>query len=200
MEVLVAGDGPGREGGLRGLVRAWVTMLVRPRRGFREMVAPGDQAPGLLFAMVVVFVEETIRVVFVPEAVPSIAGGRLASAVVLVAVAVLLVTPAVLHLVTAIQTLLLMGLIPERAGVSETVQLLGYATAPCVFAGLPFPSLRVFCAAYGAGLLVVGLSEVHGISPRRGLLVGFVPAAIVFGYGFRGFAALGTLLARWYII
>lgn len=200
MELLVGGNGPGRGRGLGGFVRALVTMLVRPRRGFRAMVTPGEQAPGLVFAMGVVFLEETVRVVFVPQAVPAVAGGRLASAVVFIAVVVFLVTPAVLHLVTAIQTLGLMALVSERAGVSETVQLLAYATAPGVFAGLPIPSLRVLCAAYGTGLLVVGLAEVHGTSFRRGLLAGVVPAAIIFGYGFRGFAALGTLLAQWYII
>ena len=175
-------------------------MLLRPRRFFRAAVAPGDQAPGLTFAMAVVLVEEASRLALAPEAVPALTGSRALSAALTVAVAVLIVTPAALHLVAAIQTLPLMALADERAGISETVQVLAYAAAPCALAGVPIPEVRIVATAYGAVLLVVGLSVVHGIGPRRAAVAGAVPAALVFGYGFRGFAALSTLLTRWYII
>jgi len=42
-------------------VRAWFEVLTRPRRFFERGVAPGDQAPGLVFASVVVLVEEASR-------------------------------------------------------------------------------------------------------------------------------------------
>ena len=190
----------GRDRGPRALARAWLEVLLRPRRFFRAGVAPGDQAPGLTFAMAVVLVEEATRLALSPEAVPALTGSRPVSAVLVVAVAVLIVTPAALHLVAALQTLALMALVDDRAGISETVQVLAYASAPCVLAGVPSPTVRVAATAYGAALLVVGLGTVHRTVRGRAALAAAVPAAIVFGYGFRGFSALGTLLARWYII
>lgn len=190
----------GRDRGPRAIARAWVEVLLRPRRFFRVAVAPGDQAPGLTFAMGVVLVEESVRLALSPAAIPSVTGSRPLSAALVVAVAVLIVTPAALHLVSALQTLALMVLAADRAGVSETVQVLAYASAPCVFAGVPSPGVRVAATAYAAVLLVVGLRTVHRMDSRRAALAAAVPAAIVFGYGFRGFAALETLLVRWYII
>lgn len=191
---------PGRSRGPRALVRAWVDVLVTPRRFFQTAVAPGDQVPGLTFAMAVVLVEEATRLALVPGAVPQLVGGRLVGAVLVIGLATLLVAPLGLHLVAAVQTLLLHPMVPDRAGISETVQVLAYAAAPCALAGAPAPALRVACAAYGTWLLVLGLSTVHGTSRRRAGVAGAIPAAVVFGYGFRGFDALGALLAAWYII
>ncbi|MFB6361259.1 MAG: YIP1 family protein [Halobacteriales archaeon] len=194
----VEDPGGGRDRGPRGLARAWVEVLLRPRRFFRSGVAPGDQGPGLTFAMTVVAIEEAARLALAPAAIPELAGGRLASAAVLVGLAALLVTPAALHLLAAIQTILLRPLVEERAGVSETVQVLGYAIAPCVLAGIPVPALRVLCAAYGAWLLGVGLTVVHETDGWRAALAALLPAAAVFGYGFRGFLAVQQLLAGSY--
>jgi hypothetical protein len=175
-------------------VGAWWTVLVRPTAFFDRYVAPGDQAPGLVFAAAVVLVEEAIRFLLIPGAAPSIGAGPAASALFWLAIAVVLVAPAALHLVAAVQTLALILLVPDRAGVSETVQVLAYAAAPCVFAGIPHPVVRLACGAYGTLLLFVGLTVVHEASPGRALLAGLVPAALVFGYGFRGVAALEALL------
>jgi len=41
---------------------------------------------------------------------------------------------------------------------------------------------------------------VHGATVRRAVLASAVPAAVLFGYGLRGFAALGEVLAAWYVI
>lgn len=185
----------GRARGPRGLLRAWVEVLVRPARFFRTGVAPGDQGPGLTFAMAVVAVEEATRLALVPEAVPSLVGGRLASAVLLVGLATLLVAPLGLHLVAAVQIVLLRPLVADRAGVSETVQVLAYAAAPAVVVGVPEPGIRLLAGLYGSWLLVVGLATVHGTSRWRAAAAGAVPAALVFGYGFRGVAALGALSA-----
>lgn len=190
----------GRDRGPIGMARSWVDVLIWPREFFRTRVAPGDQAPGLTFVMAVVLVEEGTRYLLAPDTIPSIAGGGVVSALIALAVAVLLVAPAALHLVAAIQTLFLIALVDDRAGISETVQVVGYATAPCVLVGLPIPELRVVCTAYGAALLVIGVAEVHETSTRRALVTGTIPAALVFGYGFRGFDATATLLSRWYII
>jgi len=186
----------GRDRGPVALVRAWVEVLTNPRRFFRGAVAPGDQAPGLVFAAVVVLIEEFTRLVLVPGAYPVVAGQPVASRALGLALAVVLVMPAALHLTAALQTLVLIASVPDRAGVSETVQVLAYATAPCLLAGPPVPALRLFCAVYGTALLVVGMSEVHHIPLPKAVPVAAVPAAIVFGYGFRGFAAANALLAE----
>ncbi len=186
----------GRDRGPVALARAWAEVLVRPRRFFRVGVAPGDQAPGLIFAAVVVLIEELTRLALIPDVYPVVAGQPVASRALLLALAVVLVMPAVLHLTAALQTLILMATAPDRGGVSETVQVLAYSTAPCVLAGPASPALRAVCTAAGIGLLVVGMAEVHDLPSWKAVPVVAVPAAIVFGYGFRGFGAASALLAE----
>ena len=183
----------GRARGPRAIARAWVEVMVRPRRFFRAAVAPGDQAPGLLFGMAVVLVEEAVRLALQPGG-PPVYGGRPAlSVVVVLGVAVLVVAPLALHLVAALQTVILVLFVRNRAGVSETVQVLAYAIAPCAFAGIPVPGVRIACALYGAALLAIGMSELHDTPLWKGVLVTLLPAVVVFGYGFRAFAAAATL-------
>lgn len=185
----------GRERGPVGLLKAWVAVLTRPRRFFADGIAPGDQAPGLAFAMAVVLIEEATRLALAPGAVPAVVESRLLSAGLVLALAVLLVTPLALHLVAAVQVVALLVVPAERrAGVSETVQVVAYATAPCALAGLPFPGLRVVCGFYGAVLLVVGLRARNDVSLPVAAALGAVPAALVFGYGFRAFAAWRALV------
>jgi hypothetical protein len=184
----------GRDRGPRGLLRAWAEVLVRPRRFFRNGVAPGDQAPGLVFAVVVSIAYASVLFAFDPGRVPALAGGVGPSAAVTLAAVALLVAPALLHLTAALQTVLLILFVRDRGGVSETVQVLAYATAPCAFAGLPDPRFQFVCTAYGAALLVVGLAEVHDVGVGRAALVGALPAALVFGYAFGGFRAFESVL------
>jgi len=183
----------GRDRGPVALLRAWGEVLVRPRRLFRSAVAPADQAPGLAFAATVVLVEELTRVLTGTAAYPVLGTRPTASVVFWLAVATVLVAPAGLHLVAALQTVILIPFTEERAGVSETVQTLAYAGAPCVFAGLPSPEVRLLAAAYGALLLVVGTSEVHGLSLPAAAALSAVPSALVFGYAFRGFASFSAV-------
>lgn len=172
------------------MVRAWIEVLGRPRRFFANGVAPGDQAPGLSFAIAVALIYIGGLLATQPDRV--LGDDRipiLADSVGLTAVFVLLVTavvaaPALLHLASAIQTVLLMAVVDDRAGVSETVQVIGYATAPCVFAWIPVPGVAVLCGLYATGLLVVGLAVVHRTTPLRAAVAGIVPAALVFGIGF----------------
>jgi len=183
----------GRDRGPVALARAWAEAMGRPRRLFRTAVAPGDQAPGLIFAATVVLVEEASRVAFGAASYPTLGDQPLVSTVFWLALATLLVAPAVLHLTAALQTLLLRGFVAERAGVSETVQVIAYAAAPAVFAGVPVPAVRLLATAYGSVLLAVGISEVHGISPWKAGALTALPSALVFGYGFRGFGALSAV-------
>jgi hypothetical protein len=169
-------------------------VLVRPRRFFRRGVAPGDQAPGLVFGVCVALCHAAGLFALSPAAVPAVASSRpLSAAAALLAVGLLL-APATLHLVAAVATLTLRATVADRAGVSETVQLVAYAAAPCALAGPPVPALRLACAAYGAVLLVVGVAVVHRTSPARALLAGALPAALLFGYGFGGVEAAAALV------
>lgn len=181
-------------------VRALATLLLRPRRFFRTAVEPGEQGSALLSAMAVVAVEEATRMALVPGAVPGMADAGLLAVAFWLGVAVLVVTPVALHLLAALQTLVLVPFVRDRGGVAETVQVLAYATAPCAVAGVPVPELRVLATAWGAAILVVGVSEVHGPGLEPAFVLSAPASALVFGYGFRGFAALATLLSRWYII
>jgi hypothetical protein len=185
----------GRERGPVALLRAWVEVLVYPRQFFRGKVAPGDQAPGLTFVAAVVLVSESIRLAVVDGAYPVIGGQPTASAVLWVLFVVVLVAPAGVHLTAALQTIILMGTVEDRAGVSETVQVLCYATAPCVLVGLANPWVTGAVAVWGATLFVVGLSEVHGVPLATALAAATVPAALAFGYGFGGFESL-TMVAE----
>ena len=183
----------GRDRGPVAAARAWGEVLVRPRRLFRSAVAPADQAPGLAFAASVVFIEELSRVLTGTAAYPVLGNRPTVSVVFWLAIATVLVAPAGLHLVAALQTVILVPFTEERAGVSETVQVLAYAGAPCVFAGLPFPVVRLAAAAYGALLLVVGMSEVHDLPVPTAAVLSALPSALVFGYAFRGFASFSAL-------
>jgi hypothetical protein len=187
----------GRDRGPRAIARAWLEVLVRPRRFFDHGVAPGDQAPGLVFAVTVAVAYAALLAVLDPGRFP--ATGALEASV-LVALVAVLIAPAVLHLLAAIQTVALMLVVRDRAGVSETVQVLAYASAPGAVAAVPIPELRVVCCLYGTALLVVGLAEVHATTTVRATVAASLPAALLFGYGFGGFDALVSLLRAWYII
>jgi len=202
----------GRDRGPVGIARAWVEVLVRPRRFFENGVAPGDQAPGLIFGIVVVLAQQVLGLALGAPLYPypTIAESPALGTVLWLLVAVLLVAPIALHLAAALQTVILLvvdrvvaaiGLGDgERGGVSETVQVLAYASAPCVFMAVEFPAVRALAGLYAMGLFVLGTMVVHGKSPRYALLLTLVPASLVFGVGFRTFDAIGSLLRRWYII
>jgi hypothetical protein len=184
----------GRERGARALARAWVEVLVRPRRFFRNGVAPGDQVPGLTFAVLVGLCYVFGRGAAEPGWLPAIGAGPVLSTLLLVLLVGIVLAPGVLHLTAALQTLLLVPFVNDRAGVSETVQVVAYAAAPCALAGAPYPALRLLCAAYGAVLLVVGLATVHRTSLPRAAAAAALPATLLFGYGFGGVAAFWALV------
>lgn len=186
----------GRGRGPVELARAWGQAVTRPRRFFRNGVAPGDQAPGLVFAVAVSLAYVTVWFALAPGARPVL-DGRPALSVAFALVATgLLLAPLTLHLAAALATVSLMAVIDERAGVSRTVQVVAYAAAPCALAGPPVPALRLAATAYGAVLLVIGLATVHRTSLPRAALAALLPGALVFGYGFGGFAA-ATTVAAW---
>jgi len=187
----------GRERGPVGLLRAWIDVLVRPRAFFHTKVAPGEQAPGITFAAAVVFAMEASRIAVFGGNYPVIGSQPTLSAVFWVGFVTVLIAPAGIHLVAAVQTLLLMVAVDDRAGISETVQVICYALTPCVLAGVPNVFVQAGVTFWGGGLLVVGLSIVHDVNIPRALGVGAIPAVFVFGYGLGGndavFAAIDIL-------
>jgi len=197
----VEDTGGGRGRGPAAIVRAWAEVLYRPRRFFRTAIAPGDQAPGLIFASIVVLIEELGRFLVVelasrgqistgPFPYPAIGEFSAGVAALVLLAIIVFVAPITVHLTAAIQTLLLVPTAPDRGGISETVQVMCYAMAPCVVAGLPSPELRVLVTCWGAALYVLGTAIVHDLSLPSAVIVGAVPAVILFGYGFRGVDAL----------
>ena len=191
-------DGRGR--GPVGIARAWAAVLRRPRRFFTTGVAPGEQAPGLAFAVVVavVYVAGLLAVqpglILGTSVVPILGGSTGLTMLLVLLVTAVVAAPAGLHLTAAIQTVLLMLTVDDRAGVSETVQVVAYATAPCALTWIPVPAVAAACTLYGAGLLLVGLATVHETSLLRAIVAGGIPAVIVFGVGFRGLWLLAALV------
>ncbi|MFB6169790.1 MAG: YIP1 family protein [Haloarculaceae archaeon] len=183
----------GRDRGPAAIARAWAEVLVRPRRFFTAAVAPGDQAPGMVFASLVAVVYVGARFALVPATRPDLAGRPVLSMVLALALVALALAPLALHFAAALCTLALRFVVADRAGVSETVQVIAYASAPCVFAAVPHPAVRLACALYASGLLVVGLAVVHRTSLARAALAGVLPALLVFGYGFGGVFAFEAL-------
>jgi len=182
----------GRDRGPLAMALAWVQVLARPRQFFRQKVAPGDQAPGLTFAAAVVLLGESSRIALAGGQYPVISGQPTASAVLWVLFVTVLVAPAGIHLVAALQTVILIASVEDRAGVSETVQVLCYALAPCVFVGAPDVWVKSLVVLWGAGLLVVGIATVHDVPVLLAVVVTAVPGLLVFGYGFGGVDALLT--------
>ncbi len=174
------------------MARAWVEIMLRPRRFFINGVAPGDQAPGLSFAIAValLYVGGLLAVqparILGDSRIPIMGDSPGLTAVFILLLTAVVAAPAALHLVSAIQTVFLMLTVSDRAGVSETVQIIGYATAPCVIVWLPVPGLAALCGLYATGLLIVGLAVVHETTLFRAAVAGLAPAVLVFGVAFGG--------------
>lgn len=179
--------------------------MIRPQRFFVNGVAPGDQAPALTFAAVVAAVYTIGWILADPGIVPGIAESVGLSAVVVVLVVTTLAAPVGLHLTAAVATVSVVlasvdidgdegGLTTrDRGGVSETVQVVSYASAPMALAGPPIPELRVLCGVYATALLCLGLRTIHGTTAIRTALAGTPPALLGYGVGYRAVAAARTL-------
>jgi hypothetical protein len=194
----------GRARGPRGIARAWVETLVRPRRLFANGVAPGDQAPALTFAVAVAAAFTVGWMAAEPSVIPGIVASVPVSALVAFLVVVALAAPVGLHLTAAVATVSVIvasvefddGIgLRDRGGVSETVQVVAYASSPMALAGPPIPALRVACGAYAVALLLIGFRVVHRTSLPRTLVAGIPPGLLGYGVGYRAIASLRTLFA-----
>jgi len=179
----------GRERGLLGLLKAFTQVLVNPTTFFDEAVSPGDQAPGLVFAMAVVLLYEGTRLALDPGRALAFPAPTWLAAVLTLALAGLLVAPAALHALSAVETLVLVAVAPDRGGVSETVQVLAYASAPCALVGVSVPAVTFVCGLWAFALLVVGTRIVHDASLPRAVAAALVPGVLAYGSGFGWFTA-----------
>lgn len=179
----------GRRRGPLGILQSWVQVLRHPARFFRAAISPGDQGPGLAFAMLVVLLEESTRLYLLPDARPMVSGSYVIGSILFVAIAALLIAPLSLHAFAALETFLLLG-VESRGGVSETVQVLAYASAPCVFIGIPVPEIRVLAGLWTAVLLAVGFRVVHDLPYPLAVIYPMPAAILAVGYGFRWFGAV----------
>ncbi len=176
----------GRERGPVAIARAWVQILLRPTSFFREKIAPGDQAPGLTFAATVVFFAEAVRLTTTADAYPVVANQPAASAILWLLLVMVLVTPAGIHLTAALQTVILIGGANDRAGVSETVQVICYSLAPLAFLGVPSVWVKAVVVLWTACLLIYGIATVHNVWLPKAVGLAAVPALVLLGYGFGG--------------
>lgn len=176
----------GRERGPAALARAWAEILLQPATFFREKIAPGDQAPGLTFAATMVFFAEAVRLATTPDAYPVVADQPAASAILWLLAIMVLVTPAGIHLTAAFQTVILIGGTDDRAGVSETVQVICYSLAPLAFLGVPNVWMKAAVVLWAIGLFVYGMATVHGVWVPKAAGLAALPAVLLLGYGFGG--------------
>jgi hypothetical protein len=145
----------------------------------------------------VVLVAASTRLALRPEDALAFPTSDWLAALITVALVVLLVTPAAIHALSALETLALVVLAPSRGGVSETVQVIAYAAAPCALAGLGVPALTLLSGLWSFALLVLGTRVVHDISVLRALLASLAPGVLAFGAGFGAYPAAQTLAAAY---
>lgn len=182
MTTWVERSSAGRDRGMRGIARAWVGVMIRPRQFFQTATAPADQAPALTFAMFVTGISVLGLLLTNPGLSPVVSGSRIGGGLLIWTLLVLVVTPVTLHLTAAIGTLPLLVLAPERAGISETVQLIGYSSAPIALAWVPgllvntsFDVVVAGLFGYSLALLVIGVASVHRTGIVRAFLAAFPP-------------------------
>jgi hypothetical protein len=166
------------------LIDTWLKVMTKPRLFFREMMGESGQGEGLVFVMVLATVEEGSRLIWIGSEY----------IIIILGITVFIATPILLHIVAAIQTILLRFVKKDRNGMSLTVKVICYSLSPCIFMGLTVPFLRVICAVYGWAILVIGIKEAHGVSMRNALLVTAIPSIIIFGYMLRGLLSIEALV------
>ena len=182
-----------RTDGATDMWRLRVRRLLRPHRFFEAVVTANDQAPAVYHIIIIGSITAAVRLWVGP--IPSVGGSALIGAAVWIALTGLFIAPIALHLAAALATVMLMITVPERAGISMTVQVWAYAATPVVLIGLGRPALTVVAIAVAGYLTVVGTAVVHRISMRRALLAAAVPIMVVYGIGLGGFASVTRLLS-----
>lgn len=178
----------------------WLDVTFRPWVGFTRHVQPRDQSRGVIFAIAVVAAWVALSAAYGTFDYHVIGDLRLLSLVLWITLLLAVVTPVAIHLLGAVVTLMLVFLAPHRRGVSETVQVIAFAMAPIVFVAVPNTTVQAVSGLYASVVLIVGLTVVHRLPFERGVVIGALPAYVLFLYGFGAESAIVELLRSWYII
>ena len=184
----------------RTYAMVWFTAIVAPWICFTDFITERDQTRAIGFIVLMVVFWQLMTVLLGEPSHPIIGNSPTVSLIVWTVLLALFVAPVAIHLLAFVTTLVLIAVVEERASVSETVQVLAYATAPVVFLPIPVVALQVAIGLYGSFILVYGLRVVHEISIWRALLAGIIPAYLLFGMGFGADDALLELLRGYRII
>ncbi|MDY7081650.1 MAG: YIP1 family protein [Halobacteria archaeon] len=157
-------------------VEKWYSVMVNPY-GFYSTINAEErgQKNGLVFFVLVTLVAR----------VPTFYEGNanMFKFAVLTAV-LLLVSPALLHIITGIQYLALWLVTDEDRGVDRTLRAVAYSTAPAVVAWIPGVGI---VALYGVYLQYVGIREGHKIGRVRAAVAVAVPAVLLYSVGYLGY-------------
>lgn len=197
------GRATGAAGGVSLLgrsLRLWIETLVTPWRVFPDRVRVGDQTRAIIIAILVAGAWVAVRIGAAPGSFPILGGSTAASLLIWALLLSVVVAPLGVHVLAAIATVVLHAVASDRAGVSETVQTVAFATAPAPVIATGVAELQVLAALYGGALLVFGLIRVHRISIERAVLVGVIPAYLMFVVGFGAGDGFVELMRRWYLI
>ncbi|MFW6448062.1 MAG: YIP1 family protein [Halobacteriota archaeon] len=178
----------------------WGATLVFPWRVFPDRVRRGDQTPAMVLAVLVTGAWVAVRVVMDPDWYPVLGDSPRASVVIWALLLSVVVAPVAVHVLAAVVTVILLAVAPERAGVSESVQVVAFALAPAPLIATGVAEVQVAAALYGTGLLVYGLARVHRVSAERAMLAAVLPAYALFVLGFGADTGFVELMRRWYLI
>lgn len=159
------------------LAGKWYGVVVRPRRFFdRVNRDERGQRAALTFFTAVLLVGRARTV--------ASAGTPLRAAA--IAAMLLLLSPVVLHVVTALQYLAVWLVTERDEGVDRTLRAVAYGSAPGALAAAPYLGAVSFL---GIWLVAVGIAEGHGLRRRRAAAAAAVPSLLLFGIVFGGFDA-----------
>lgn len=156
------------------IARKWYGVVTGPRTFFATVNdEERGQRAALLFFGAVLLVGRA----------PLLADREPLAAAAVVALLVLL-SPAVLHVATAVLYLSLWPLVDEDRGVDRTLRAVAYGSAPGIVGVVPKLGVVGFVGGY---LIAVGVVEGHETSMRRAAIATVPTALLVFGIVFGGF-------------
>lgn len=164
-------------------VRKWFGVVLDPYGFFREI---NDEETGQRHALF--FFTGVVLLARLPDVVLN---GTTPFEFLLIAAVILLLSPAVLHVLSGIQYLALWLAAPDDMGVDRTLRAVAYGAAPAVVAWVPVAGVVAF---YGAYLQYVGIRVGHGLPRWRAAAAAAVPAVLLYGLVFNVFARLESLL------
>lgn len=182
------------------IARVWFLATFVPWRCYPAYIRQRGHARAIGFAIVVVCVWFLVRLLSGTLWYPVIGGFERVSILVWAFFTVAIITPLGLIVLAAMTTLGLTVFAPAKADIDRTLQFIGFAMSPAVLMAIPFEAIQGAVAVYGCLIVIFALVRVHAISFELAVFIGLLPAYLLYGIGFGGADALGSLLQAAYII